>query len=114
MLSAFEMGIVAHLIADWPLQNQWMVVNKTNLLHPAAWVHAGIHGLLLGFVLGWQAGAVLGLLHILIDNRVLLWWWQTNVQQTVDGPAVIHTRIWTDQVVHIALIAAWIQLLGAQ
>lgn len=112
MLSSFELGVVAHLIADWPLQTQWMVINKTNFLHPAAWVHAGIHGLLLGLAISWQAGMALGLLHMLVDNRVILWWWQTNIQKTVDGPAVLHTRIWTDQVVHIALIAAWIYAFG--
>ena len=89
-----------------------MVINKTNFLHPAAWVHAGIHGLLLGLAISWQAGMALGLLHMLVDNRVILWCWQTNIQKTVDGPAVLHTRIWTDQVVHIALIAAWIYAFG--
>ncbi len=108
MLTPFELALVAHLIADFPLQNSWMVVNKVNLRHPAAWVHGGIHGLVLGLVLGWQAGLVLGFLHLLVDTRVALLWWQKNIQKSVEGPAVLHTRIWTDQVVHIAMIAAWI------
>lgn len=112
MLSTFEAGFVAHLIADWPLQTEWMVVHKANLLHPAAWVHGGIHALLLGIAIGWQAGLVLGLLHMLVDNRTLLRWWQTNVQKTVTGPAALHTRIWTDQVIHIALIALWVYTFG--
>ena len=112
MLSPFEAGLVAHLIADWPLQTQWMVMNKCSLRHPAAWVHGGIHALLLGVALGWQAGLVLGLLHVLVDTRVAVHWWQKHVQQTVDGPTVLHTRIWTDQVVHIGLIAVWVQVMG--
>ena len=108
MLTPFELGVVAHLIEDFPLQNTWMVVNKVSLKHPAAWVHGGIHALFLGLALGWQAGLVLGFLHMLVDCRVVLLWWQKHIQQSVEGPTVLHTRIWTDQVVHIAMIAGWV------
>ena len=110
MLTPFEAGLVAHLIADWPLQTDWMAKNKADLRHPAAWVHGSTHAFLLGVALGWQAGLVLGALHVLVDNRALLRLWQTHVQKTVAGPTALHTRIWTDQVVHIALIALWVWL----
>lgn len=44
---------VKHLIADFLLQNSWIVLNKGKYLHPAGWVHAGIHGVLTGLVLGF-------------------------------------------------------------
>ena len=36
ILTLFERGLVAHLAADWVLQNDWMVRNKLSLRHPAA------------------------------------------------------------------------------
>ena len=75
MLTPFERGLVAHLVADWLLQNDWMALNKMNLRHPAGWVHAAIHGLLLGLALGWAGGVALGILHLLLDTgRPLNWW----------------------------------------
>jgi hypothetical protein len=110
MLTPFERGVTAHLIADWLLQNHWMAQNKMSLRHPAAWVHAGIHALFLGLALGWQAGLILGIIHLLIDTRIPLRVWQDLIQQTRDGPAALHTAIWADQVIHIVTIAAWIAI----
>jgi hypothetical protein len=114
MLTPFEKGLVAHLIADWLFQNEWMAVNKTRVTHPAAWVHGGIQALALGIALGWQAGLVLGALHILIDTRVPLGWWQRLYRHTGVGPVALHVAIWSDQVVHIVSIAAWVALFGAK
>jgi hypothetical protein len=108
MLTAFERGLVAHLVADWLLQNDWMARNKTDLKHPAAWTHAAIHALLLGVGLGWQGGLVLAILHLILDTRQPLRWWQRVFKQTQDGPAGLATAMWADQVVHIALIALWV------
>lgn len=110
MLTPFERGLVAHLIADWLLQNDWMARNKSNLRHPAAWVHFGIHALLLGIALGWQAGLVLGALHLFLDTRRPLGWWRRVFRQTTEGPAALATAMWADQVVHIVAIAAWVAL----
>ena len=66
-LTLFESALMLHLIADWLLQNEWMSVNKVRLTHPAAWVHGGIHGILLGLLFGWVGGVVLALLHIMVD-----------------------------------------------
>ena len=38
-LTLFERALVAHLVADWLLQNDWMAHQKTSLSHSAAWVH---------------------------------------------------------------------------
>jgi hypothetical protein len=51
-LTALERGWVAHLVADWLLQNNWMAKNKSSLVHPAAWVHALIHASCQALALG--------------------------------------------------------------
>jgi hypothetical protein len=110
VLTPFERGFIAHLIADWLLQNDWMATNKMNLRHPAAWVHVGIYAVLLGLALGWQAGLVLGALHIILDTRRPLTWWRRVFRQTNEGPAALLTAVWADQVLHIVAIAAWVAL----
>jgi hypothetical protein len=108
MLTPFERGLVAHLVADWLLQNNWMALNKTRLRHPAGWVHAAIHGLLLGLALGWRGGVVLGVLHLLIDTGWPVNAWIRAFKKSEGAPQAELIRIWTDQVVHIAAIAAWV------
>jgi hypothetical protein len=141
-------GVVLHLIADWPLQNDWIANNKAKrwsaglfwwLRHPAAYVHAGIHGALLALVFGWVA-APLALTHLVIDTRWPVAKWSQLVKQTqpkapvwaerlgVDGryrlqsgggrggPLVdvgMEVRFWTDQVFHIACIAAAALIVNA-
>lgn len=118
-------GIVLHLVADWPLQIDWMAQNKTNLLHPAGYVHAGIHGLMLSIIFGWVA-IPLAVLHLIIDTRKPIAWWGKLVGQTQPANRTIfqrwstadeveeipvydmgmEVRIWVDQVFHIVCIAA--------
>lgn len=131
-------GLVLHLIADWPLQNDWMANNKalTRMCggrwydrHPAAYVHAGIHGLLLAIVFGWVA-LLLALIHLVIDTRWPVAKWSQLVKQTqpaghrteipqfdsvgniLEFPKIVpvydvgtEVRFWTDQVFHIITIA---------
>lgn len=112
-------GIVLHLIADWPFQNDWMANNKMKRRvrkqrhgdgiispprmyqpsdrwwdrHPAAYVHAGIHVLFLAYIFGWVA-IPLGVAHLLIDTRVPIVWWGTKVfkQTQPQGDLVEATR----------------------
>lgn len=111
MLTPFERGLIAHLIADWLFQNDLMANNKTNLRHPAAWTHAAIQAATLTVALGWQTGLILGLIHLLVDTRYPLRCWQRVFRQTVNGPATLHVSIWGDQVIHIITIAMWIVLI---
>jgi hypothetical protein len=162
-------GLVCHLVADWPLQNDWMAKHKAERRerwrptgttdgpdgeqwprmipgsrwwdrHPAAYVHAGIHGALLAIVFGWAA-APLALAHLLIDTRVPVAWWSRLIGQTQpagwtvlasrmsrepseDAPGQhehrerplydvgTEVRFWTDQVFHIACIAIAALLIG--
>lgn len=110
MLTPFERGLVAHLVADWLLQNTWMAVNKTSLRHPAAWVHAGIHTLCLSLALDPISGLVLGVVHLLIDTRVPLNWWFRFFKNRGGPPLPDVVAIGTDQALHIATIAIWVAL----
>jgi hypothetical protein len=112
-LTAFERALVAHLIADWLFQNNWMARNKGRLLHPAAWVHGLIHGICLGLALDLRAGIFLGLLHMLIDTRVPLTWWMHNIKGSADEPEAASIAVWADQVIHIVSIAVWISWLAS-
>lgn len=107
-MTLFERGLIAHLIADWLLQNDWMAANKTSLRHPAAWVHAGIYGAVMGLAIGWLGGVVLGVLHLLIDTRVPLNWWQRVYRQGQNSITAVHVAIWTDQAMHIILLGLWL------
>lgn len=100
-------GIIAHLVADWLLQNEWQAVNKVSLRHPAAWVHSGIHFLVQVPVFGWEVSTLLAVSHLLIDTRKPLAWWRRTIRQTTDpaNPASIHVALWSDQVLHIACLA---------
>jgi hypothetical protein len=110
MLTPFERGLIAHLVADWLLQNDWMALNKRNLRHPAGWVHASIHGLLLGLAIGWMGGLVLGALHLVVDTGWPVNWWIRVFKKCERTPQLDLVRIWTDQVIHITAIAAWVAL----
>lgn len=107
-LTPFELALVAHLVADWLLQNDWMAEHKGSLKHPAAWVHAIIHALLLGIALNWQAGLVLGSLHLLIDTRILLLWWMRSFGKSTQGAMGMHIMIWSDQVLHIWCLVVYL------
>lgn len=108
MLTPFERGLVAHLVADWLLQNDWMALHKRNLRHPAGWVHAAIHGVLLGWALGWRGGLVLGVLHLLIDTGRPVDWWMRVFKKCQQAPLAAVIALCTDQVLHVAAIAAWV------
>jgi hypothetical protein len=112
MLTLFERGLVAHLVADWLLQNDWMALNKTDLRHPAAWVHGLLHAVLLGIALGWVGGLVLGVIHLLIDTGRPINWWMMHFKKCDTSPHATLIRMWTDQTLHIALIALWVAAKG--
>lgn len=99
-------AIIVHLIADWPLQTEWMACNKHNLLHPAAWVHSAIHvsGMLLIFP--WPVAIAIGIAHLLIDTRRPLIWWMDRIKRMpATAPNYDSTLVWMDQVFHISVLA---------
>jgi hypothetical protein len=168
-------GLVAHLVADWLLQSDWMAVHKTQRRmrqrrtpghklseeqvaeqkgtyvitrygstfewgpgpwydrHPAAYVHAGIHGAVLVLVFGWVA-APLALAHLVIDTRTPIEWWSRLMRQAGprghyveagyqpdDGQVTyvplydvgLEVRFWVDQVAHIVCVAIASLAVGA-
>lgn len=103
-------AIVAHLVADWMFQTDWMAIHKMDLRHPAAWTHAAIHVLFLWLVFPWYLALFVGVTHLLIDTRRPLMWWMKVVKQMRTGPQMVIVEIWLDQVFHItvlALVALW-------
>lgn len=102
---ALVWGIVGHLIADWLLQNNWMAMNKQDLRHPAAWVHSGIYTLLMLPAFRWYAALALGVVHLLIDTGRPMEWWFRVFKRMSNGPTLACVKIWTDQALHILLIA---------
>jgi hypothetical protein len=96
---------VAHLVADWLLQNEWMVRYKQDLRHPAAWVHGAIHTLALWLILPWPLALFVGISHVLIDTRKPIHWWKRLVGKTATGPPTQMVELWVDQVMHIVVLA---------
>ena len=105
-------GIVAHLFCDWILQNDWMARNKSNLQHPAAWVHSGIHLVGLLFVFPAWMSVLIAITHLFIDTRVPLVWWRKFYHQTTEGPVALHVAMWGDQVAHISILAISALIIG--
>ena len=105
-------SVVWHLFADWILQNEYLAKNKSNLLHPASWIHSGIHflGLVLIFPL-WMA-ALIAIVHLLIDTRIPLQWWRRVYRQTREGEVALHVAMWSDQTLHIASLAIAALIIG--
>ena len=109
-LTPFEAGLMLHLVADWLLQNEWMAINKVRLTHPAAWIHGGIHGVLLGLIFGWAGGIALALAHMVIDTRMPIRWWIKVFKKCDNSAELPILLIGCDQVLHVGCIAAWIVL----
>ncbi len=106
-------GIAIHLFCDWILQNDWQAQNKVSLLHPASWVHSGIHLIGLLFIFHpWWVAVLIAISHLLIDTRVPLVWWRKFYRQTTEGPVAIDVAIWSDQVAHITVLAVTALLVG--
>ena len=105
MVELFLKGLIIHLIADWFLQSDWMSANKTSLLHPAAWVHSGIHTLGYLVIFNPAIAITVGISHLLIDTRKPLIWWRQIFQQSPKGNVAVVFEIWQDQAVHIVILA---------
>lgn len=98
-------GLVLHLVVDWMFQNVWIAENKSDLRHPAGWVHAGAHGLAMLLIFPWWAALGLAVAHLLIDTRYPLRWWARVVSQAEDGPMAVAVHLWRDQTLHVMTVA---------
>lgn len=108
-LHLFVWGTVAHLVGDWLLQNHWIAAHKHDVWHGAAWVHGGIHGMLLLPLFPLWHACFLMILHMTIDTRVPLDRWRRVFRQTTEGEIALHVAIWGDQALHFFTLAgmAW-------
>jgi len=104
-------GVVAHLVADWMFQNDWMAVNKIDLRHPAAWVHAGFHAGFMWLIFPWYIALLIGVTHLLIDTRKPVGWWMRVVKQTRRGPHYLIVEMGLDQVFHVVVLALVVLIL---
>jgi hypothetical protein len=110
--SLLAWGIVLHLFIDWILQNHWMATNKSSLIHPASWVHSGLHFLGLLLIFSPVVALSIALIHLLIDTRVPLQFWRKFYRQTTTGDVALHVAMWGDQVAHITVLAVAALLVG--
>lgn len=114
-VSLFVGGLIAHCAADWFFQNHWQAQHKTDLRHPAGYVHAGIHGLAALLVFPWPAALALAVAHLLIDTRTPLVWWGRLFRQSTPeeaGAAYVPFAMGRDQAAHLLCIAAAAWLCG--
>lgn len=121
-------GLVAHVVADWVLQNDWMAAHKAGRRvlggersrvfasawwdrHPAAFAHAGVHMWVLAVVFGWPA-VVLAVAHLLIDTRVPVAWLAGRVGQTPPNPepAVVYGPIDLARPIEAGNVAAYVHV----
>ena len=68
----------------------------------------------LTLALGWQAGLVLGFIHMLTDTRVPVAWWIRVFKKCGQAPEAALISMWLDQTVHILCLAGWVALAGRQ
>lgn len=98
-------GVALHLVIDWPLQNEWIAEHKTSLRHPAGYIHAAAHGVVMLLVFPWEAALGIAVAHLLIDTRRPLELWARVSTQPQAGPLAITIHIWRDQTLHVTTIA---------
>lgn len=102
--------------------------------HPAAYIHAGIHGAVQLLIFPWWAALLIAATHLIIDTRTPVEWWSKLIRQTQPDPSRMlllnprrikraeetgdsieltnvaydigtEVRIWADQVCHVVVIA---------
>lgn len=105
-------AIIAHLIADWFLQDDYQARYKSSLRHPASYIHSGYHLLGLLLIFPWWMALLIAVSHLLIDTRVPLQWWRKFYKQTTTGDVALHVAIWSDQVLHIVVLAIAALIVG--
>jgi len=108
----FVWSMALHLFVDWILQNDAIARNKSNLFHILSWVHCWLHFIGLALIFPVFPAFLIALSHLLIDTRVPLRWWRKFYRQTTEGDIALHVSIWTDQVLHISVLAIAALIIG--
>jgi uncharacterized membrane protein len=105
-------AVVIHLVVDWFLQTEWMATNKTNLKHPAAYVHSGLHTLGMLLIFPWWLALGVGFTHLLIDTRKPVTWWIEAIKQMPPTtPIYSQVEMWLDQIMHVLMLVIAVLIL---
>lgn len=105
-------AIVIHLVFDWLLQTDWMARNKSNLRHPAAYIHSGLHALGLLLIFPWYLALAVGFTHLLIDTRKTVTWWIEKIKKMPPStPIFSQVEVWMDQIFHGLILVAAVLVL---
>jgi len=121
-MNLFNWLLVAHLIADWLLQNDWMARNKQRCwLNLAIFVHCTIYTVVLvgAFALGLRGVSIenqLGFAAIILVSHWLIdaGDWATQWMLWMRQSQTASVRMMVDQTMHVLVIAAltwWFQLV---
>jgi hypothetical protein len=119
-MTIFTWLLLAHLIGDWTLQNDWMARHKQDsLLNGAIAVHCLLYTAILLVAL-WLAAlnqpvlvprfsfaVIIFLSHWLIDAANLAGHWSRIFQQS----NVCFVRIMVDQTMHLVVLACLVEFL---
>ncbi len=114
-MTTFEVLLMAHLIGDWLLQNEWQAQNKSRnwfaLLSHIAIYHIVVFvflylgtGLRLVPVLCVVGG--LAIAHSVLDRQVAVKWLMRTLRLTVNRDPERWLAIVVDQVLHLLLLGA--------
>lgn len=115
-MSPFFWLLIAHLVGDWMLQNDWMARNKgTRFLNAACFVHCLIYSTTLTATLALVAPITPAVLarfalvilgtHWVIDGLHLAVRWGRLVHQSDK----MFVQIMVDQTLHLLVVAAAVQ-----
>lgn len=107
-------GIVAHIVADWFLQNDYQAVGKTEWPNTfPGHLHCWCHLACLWCVFPIGVAGILAVVHAWIDTRKPLQWYRAKLGQAKEGnPVAVHIAIWQDQAAHVLCIAVAALLIG--
>nr|WP_275983757.1 DUF3307 domain-containing protein [Paenibacillus hamazuiensis] len=108
--------MLAHLIGDFLLQNEWMAFNKQKRWLPLL-VHSAVYTIAIAaasFALLDQPLSVYGILlvfagHIVLDRGSFIAWWYKRVTRCTD-PKTWWLKVVYDQTFHLILLYAALQL----
>ena len=104
-------ALVVHVVVDWLLQTEWMALYKSNLRHPAGWVHAGTYALFMALLFPLGAVLFIGVTHLLIDTRIPVMWWMHNVKRVPSGQPAAILEMAVDQSFHLVVLVVAALLL---
>jgi len=113
-MSSFDLLLLAHLLGDFPLQTNWMAMNKATEWFPLV-THSMLYTTTLGVIahygfggLAWWQLLTILIAHIILDRRTFVTWWMTHIMRT----NLAENRwlgIMVDQVFHVTLLALLMQ-----